>query len=640
MLFSGLLALSAAIAWVSYRSTGHHGLMALRFVSLTLLAYLLTDPIHSFFRTEAVKPTWMVLVDDSQSMGAASDQVKEALSAFERADTNAVRLVFRSFSTEVRDVSSPTYTADRSGTDLHLALSEPADAVILLTDGIATAGRDLLSLAERNAVPVHVIAAGDTTKQLDVALLDADFPETAFLGTDLAVPVRMVASGYAGRDITLLVLENGAEIARESVRFETDDAFASPVFILPMSQEGTRRFEVIAEPLDGESSESNNRIRAAVRVESKRVKVLHAVFEVHPDIETITGIYRSDPTLEVSMQRFQAVILDSADVLVVHGWPTNPEWIASINRASQRIPVLFAPLPVSYKSQPRFVPNRVVEKIVLPVPSGLHPITDLPTLAADRMPYLYGPLPDTSRGRFDMRLSSSTQGYLLETSRNLNPRQAVLHAWGWYQLTQSPTETEQEWNRVFFLNLMRWLSVSSAESRMRIEVFPTQLTEDQPFRFNVRLFNDSGEPQDGADVTARVLGLVYRLEASGAGLYRLNVPSIPEGFHEVEIRASVNGSEVASERRSVDSGPSQVEFRRMVRDQALLTSLAERTGGRFAELRDANSISELVRFIESQPVQTLELEETVQVARHPAWFILLFMLLGAEWFWRRRVFLP
>jgi hypothetical protein len=640
MLFSGLLALSAAIAWVSYRSTGHRGLMALRFASLALLAYLLTDPIHSFFRTESVKPTWVVLVDDSQSMGASSDQVKEALSAFERADTNAVRLVFRSFSTEVRDVSSSTYTADRSGTDLHLALSEPADAVILLTDGIATAGRDPLSLAERNAVPVYVIAAGDTTKPLDVALLDADFPESAILGSELAVPVRMVATGYAGREVSLIVLENGTEIARESIRFDTDDAFASPVFILSMSQEGTRRFEVVAEPLEGESSESNNRIRAAVRVESKRVKVLHAVFEVHPDIETITGIYRSDPTLEVSMQRFQAVVLDSADVLVVHGWPTTPELIASINRAAQRVPVLFAPLPVSFKTQPRFVPNRVVEKIVLPVPSGLHPITDLPTLAADRMPYLYGPLPDTTRGRFDARLLSSTQGFMLETSRTLNPRQAVLHAWGWYRLTQSPTEAEREWNRAFFQNLMRWLSVSSAESRMRIEGFPTQLTEDQPFRFNVRLFNDSGEPQDGADVTARVLGSVYRLEASGAGLYRLDVPSIPEGFHEVDIRASVNGAEVASERRSVDSGPSQVEFRRMVRDQALLTSLAERTGGRFAELRDANSISELVRFIESQSVQTLELEETVQVARHPAWFILLIVLLGAEWFWRRRVFLP
>ena len=640
MLFSGLFALSAAIAWVSYRSSGHYGLMALRFVSLALLAYLLTDPIYSFFRTESVKPTWMVLVDDSQSMGSSSEQIKDALSAFELADTTAVRLVFRSFSTELRDVSSSSYTADRSGTDLHLALSEPADAVILLTDGIATTGRDPLSLAERNAVPVHVIAAGDTTKSLDVALLDADFPESAILGSDLAVPVRIVATGYAGQEVSLIVLENGSEIARESIRFDTDDAFASPVFILPMAQEGTRRFEVVAESLEGESSVSNNRIRAAVRVESKRVKVLHAVFEVHPDIETITGIFRSDPTLEVSMQRFQAVVLDSSDVLVVHGWPTNPELIASVNRAAQRVPVLFAPLPVSYKSQPRFVPNRVVEKIVLPVPSGLHPITDLPTLAADRMPYLYGPLPDTTRGRFDLRLASSTQGYMLETSRNLNPRQAVLHAWGWYRLTQSPTDAEREWNRAFFLNLMRWLSVSSAESRMRIEGFPTQLTEDQPFRFNVRLFNDSGEPQDGADVTARVLGSVYRLDASGAGLYRLDVPSIPEGFHEVDIRASVNGVEVASERRSVDSGPSQVEFRRMVRDQALLTSLAERTGGRFAELRDANSISELVRFIESQPVQTLEREETVQVARHPAWFILLIVLLGAEWLWRRRVFLP
>ncbi|MEN9839573.1 MAG: hypothetical protein RL177_1052 [Bacteroidota bacterium] len=640
MLFSGLLALSAVIAWISYRSTGHKALMGLRFVSLAILAYVLTDPIHTFFRTESIKPSWVVLVDDSQSMESSTARVKEALTALESADTSAVSLVFRSFSDEIREVTSESYTADRSGTDLHRALSESADAYILITDGIATTGRDPLALAERTAAPVHVLAAGDTLKLKDIALLDADFPETAIVGSELAVPVRLVASGFPGRDVIVTVLENGTEIARESVRMESDDAFASPVFLLPMSEEGIRRFEVIAESQDGETSVANNRIRASVRVESKKVNVLHAIYEVHPDIETMTGIFRTDPTLEVTMQRFKPVVLDSADVLVVHGWPGNPEIVASINRAAQRVPVLFAPLPVTYKTQPRFVPNRVVEKIVLPVHIGLHPITDLPTLAVDRMPYLYGPLPDTSRGRFDVRLASSTQGFLLETSRSLNPRQAVLHAWGWFRLGQSPTDAEREWTRAFFLNLMRWLSVSQAESRMRIEGFTPRISQDQPMRFNVRLFNDSGEPQNDADVTARVLGSVYRLEASGAGLYRLDVPSIPEGFHDVEISASVNGAVVATERRSVDSGPSQVEFRRLVRDQALLTSLASRTGGRFSDLKDATSIDEMVRFINEQPVQTQELEETLQVARHPAWFVLLLVLLTAEWFWRRRVFLP
>lgn len=640
MLFSGLLALSAAIAWISYRQTGFRGLMALRFASLALLAFLLTDPIHTFSRTETLKPTWMVMVDASQSMSGSEALVVDALEALEAADTSAVRLVFRSFSDVVDEVSASTYAADRSGTHLHAALSDPADAYILITDGIATTGRDPLALAERHAVPVHVIAAGDTLKRRDVALLDADFPETAITGSTIPVPVRIAASGYAGTEIVVRLTENGAEIAREVVRFESDDDYASPVFPLPLTEEGTRRFEIEVAPLDGELSVSNNRIRAAVLVESKRTKVRHQVYEVHPDIETITGIFRTDATLEVSMRRFEAVELDSTDVLVVHGWPRQPEWVASINRAAQRVPVLFAPLPVTYSTQPRYVPNRVIEKIVSPVPSGLHPITDLPALAVDRMPYLYGPLPDTSLGRFDVRLMSSTQGFLLETSRSSMPRQAVLHAWGWYRLAQSPTDSEREWTRTFFLNLMRWLSAGSAESRMRIEGFPTQLTEDQPFRFKVRLFDDSGEPQDGADVTAKVLGSVYRLEAAGGGLYRLDVPSVPEGFHEVEVSASVNGASVASETRSVDSGPSQVEFRRLVRDQALLSSLAERTGGRFAEVSSPDAITDLVRFIESQPVQTLELEETLQIVRHPAWFILLILLLGAEWVWRRRVYLP
>ncbi len=641
MLLTGLLALSAAIAWLSYRSTPHIALPLLRFASLAILAYVLTDPLLTFTKNETVKPKWLVLADDSQSMSAVSSDVLSALKALESADTSGVSLRFRSFATEVRQLTSSTYLADQVGTNLHLALAEPADVILLITDGIATTGKDPLMIAERNAVPIHVIAAGDTTRFKDIALLDADFPPNASTDSELAVPVRVVVTGYKGSAVTLRLLENGAEIESKSIQINEDEQFIAPVFNLRLKEEGLRRFEVVADGFADEKSTANNRIRASVKVESKRIRVLHAVYEIHPDIETITSVYRSDPTLDISMQRFSILNADSADVLVIHGWPSDPIQIAAINRAIQRIPALIAPLPVTFKNGPaRFVAGRIFEKLILPVAQGAHPVTDLPVIAVDRMPYLFGPLPDTTRGQYELRLASSTQGFLLETSRSQRPRQAVLHAWGWYRLSQSPTAAEQEWNRTFFLNLIQWLSASESESRMDVEAFPRQLTQDTPLRFNVRLRNDSGEPQNGADVIARVLGSVYRLEASGSGFYSFAGPTLPEGFHDVEIRASVNGTEIASERRTVDTGPSQIEFRRLTRDQALLKALAERTGGTLTELGADPGVESILQMIQSMKPETKERVEKLSVARHPAWFVLLLLLLTTEWFWRRRVFLP
>jgi hypothetical protein len=641
MWFTVLLALSGLIAWLSYRKTGFHALMAIRFASLALLCYILTNPQWVSRTTDSIKQEWLVLVDESQSMESSASDINARLDELMDADTSHVRIQVIGFSGNVRPLSSTSdYNPNRIGTDIYRAFSEsvdplnPPDELILMSDGIGTTGRDPLALIEGFGVPVHVLAFGDTTLRKDVVLMDAGFPESAYLDTEIAVPVRITANGYEGNELVVRLLENGEEIDRMSLSVTSDPFFGNPVFRIRPQAEGQVRYEVRIDGLPDEQSLLNNRIRAAVRVESKRIRVLHAVYEIHPDIEAITSIYRSDPSVDVSMVRFNAIDTDSVDVLMIHGWPRNPDHIAALNTAMRRISSLIAPLPVTFSAwQGRFAGNRVVEKLITTIPTGIHPITDLPPVPIDRMPFVYGPLPDTTRGAFETRMSASTRGLILETSRSQNPRSAVLHAWGWFRLAQSPFQAEQDWNRTFFLNILDWLAVSETESRMRIDGLARQIRADEPLSFSVRLTNESGEPQDGSDVIIRLLGSDYRMEPAGAGLYQIRIPVVPEGFHSMTIEARSGDAVIASETRALESGASQIEFRRMRRDDVLLNAIAERSGG----LSDWGDIKN--RLSSAESIQ-IEREESILVARHPAWFILLLILLGTEWFWRRRVFLP
>ncbi len=641
MWFAALLAISGLIAWLSYRKTGFQTLMAIRFASLALLCYILTNPQWVSRSTDSIKQQWLVLVDESQSVESSASGIRARLGELMDADTSEVSVRFIGFSGDVRPLTSTSdYNPNRIGTDMYRAFSEsvdrlnPPDAMVLMSDGISTTGRDPLTLIEGFGVPVHVLAFGDTTVQKDVVLMDAGFPESAYLDTEIAVPVRIIANGYDGNELIVRLLENGDEIDRMTLSITSDPYFGNPVFRIRPRAEGQVRYEVRIDALPSEQSSQNNRIRAAVRVESKRIRVMHAVYEIHPDIEAITSVYRTDASVDVRMTRFSTIDTDSVDVLVIHGWPRNQEHIAALTSAMRRIPSLVGPLPVTFSNwQGRFAGNRIVEKLITTIPTGIHPITDLPPVPVDRMPFVYGPLPDTTRGAFETRMSASTRGLILETSRSQNPRSAVLHAWGWFRLAQSPFQAEQDWNRTFFLNILDWLAVSETESRMRIDGLARQIRADEPLSFSVRLTNESGEPQDGSDVIVRLLESDYRMEPAGAGLYQIRIPVVSEGFHSMRIEARSGDAVIATETRVVESGASQIEFRRMRRDDVLLNAITERSGGS----SDWTTILERLNSAESI---SIEREESILVARHPGWFILLLILLGTEWFWRRRVFLP
>lgn len=641
MWFAALLALSGLVAWLTYRKTGFHALMLIRFASLALLSYIITNPHWVARSTETVKQHWIVLVDESQSVESFESDIRSALDTFTNADTSHVLIRVVGFAQDVRPVAEMSdFNPNRIGTDIHRAFSEsvdrldPPDAVILISDGIRTTGRDPMALIDGFGIPVHVIAVGDTSSPRDVVLLDADFPESAYLGTEIAVPVRITATGYEGSELTVRLFENDSQIDVKSLSVVSGSYFVNPVFRIRPQSEGQMRYEVRIDGLPNEQSLQNNRIRASVRIESKRIRVMHAVYEIHPDIEAITSIYRRDPSVDVRMTRFNAIETDSVDVLVVHGWPRNPDHIAALNDAMRRIPTLIAPLPVTFTAwQGRFSGNRVVEKLLTTIPAGIHPITDLPQIQVGRMPFLYGPLPDTTGGAFETRMNASTRGFILETSRSQNPRSAVLHAWGWFRLAHSPFSAEQDWNRTFFLNILDWLAVSETESRMRIDGLARQVRADEPLSFSVRLSNDSGEPQDGADVLVRLLGSDYRMEPAGSGLYQIRIPVVPDGFHAIRIEARFGDVEIASESRVIESGASQIEFRRLRRDDILLNAMAERSGG-------STDQTEILSLLDAAESIAIERKETILLARHPSWFILLLILLGTEWFWRRRIFLP
>lgn len=620
-----LVMVAAAVSWVGYRSERLWLPMGLRFASLLLLAWLLTDPVWRWMRTHIDKPVWVVLVDESRSLEAFSETRNTALTTLTAIDTSGRSVRIRPFGGETTDLDAAFAGA--------LAADDP-DGIVLVSDGILTSGRDPVSRIEAAGVPVHVVPIGDPSPRRDIAVLDAGFPERAPSESPIDVPVRLIANGFTGQPLTVRLLADGTEIATQEWVPATDSDYHAPVFRIRTGAPGRTRYEVRIDPMEGESTDRNNRHIAILQVVADRIRVAHIIQETHPDVGTFHRILAEEASIELTSHRFREPVLDSADVLVIHGWPNDPDGRARLNEAIRRLPHVIAPLPVTWTHpdlRMYYGASSVAERLPMNERLGAHPITDLPALDTDRSPFLFGP--SAARGDASVILRG-TDGQPMTRIRNESPRAVILDAWGWHRWHRSPSRAESEWTARFIQQMVLWAATTDEDSGIQLDGLDDVLSDDAPVAFFARVRNSAGQPQSDADVTVRVSDRVYRMEPRGDGLYEIAFPPLPAGEHLLRVEAAIAGQPLAQTERRIESGAAPLEFRNLRRNDLLLKALADRSGG------EVGTLESVVRQIETAAPTVRDEVEVLQVRRHPAWFILLIGLLSAEWIIRRRLLKP
>lgn len=624
MLAAILVMVAGAVSWVSYRTDRLWWLMLLRFSSLVLLIWLLFDPVIRWSHPQVDKPVWMILVDESRSMEAYSGEVRRIRDRLGSIDTTSRSIRIRAFGGETTDLDAA----------LQEALAPAPAGIVLVSDGIQTSGRDPVSRAELAGVPIFTIPVGDPSPRRDIALLDAHFPERAPQQTTIDVPVRLIADGFESQPITIRILADGSEVATHTWVPDSDQAYHAPILSVRTGSAGRVRYVVRADAQTGEASDRNNRIVAVVQVTTERIRLAHVIQELHPDVGAFRQILSREATIEIRSHPFRLPPLDSADVMLIHGWPTDPDSRSALSAAIRRIPHILAPLPASWTHpdlRNTYGGGSVTERLPVLNRSGSHPVTDLPPLVTERSPYLFGPA--TTLGDAAVLMMATDGGPIIRI-RNGPPRSLTIDAWGWHRWYRSPSASETEWISRLIQQAVLWVASTDSDSGIQLEGLPDILPENAPVSFIARIRNASGQPQTDGDVTVHVADRTYRMTDRGKGLYEASIPSLPVGEHVLRVDAAVGGEPFGSVERRIESGANPLEYRQLRRNDNLLHALATRSGGRLT------TVDEVVPRIDSSRAMVHRIPVSERVRRHPAWFVLLMGLLTAEWLWRRRLLKP
>jgi hypothetical protein len=238
-----------------------------------------------------------------------------------------------------------------------------------------------------------------------------------------------------------------------------------------------------------------------------------------------------------------------------------------------------------------------------------------------------------------------TPNTVINVSERGSIRRASVSAWGWYRLYQSPIENEKAFVTQLFSNLATWTANDPDELRLKIKPIKQVFNLSDQVIINGNLNNESGEPEAEATIEFTLTPengeeRTSNMSNEGNGVYKFESSSLSPGLYSYSATARKGGREIDSQSGEFLVQDSNSELINTVRNDELLRTLANETGGQFFVWNDLQDFWATLNSNDILQQKEELVESYIFPVRSFFWFMLVLMLLGTEWIGRKYYSLP
>jgi hypothetical protein len=576
--------------------------------------------------------------------------------------------------------------ATGEGTDVWGALeaaqrryrSESLRAILLLSDGRVTRG--MVTVGDRISVPVYTVGFGDTLGGADVSVDDVSADRVGYRGMKMPVEALVRARGFTGRTIGLRLLEDGAVRSSTTLTVRTDPAALAVSFDYIPEKEGEHRLTVEAEPLSGERVTENNGESIRVHVFKDRIRILYIDqfadwnmdfvrdltarskrFEIvtvgwTPDRGYVVlpgGAAWSAPSTPAGFGANDLIIVSddarlfstraAADALV--GYVTaggSLLILADENSPAARsasFDLLQAALPVRRVRSPRIefgdysvevAPEGAGEAIAaaLTEDAKLDAMPPLPARIAGLEPAAGARVP------FVLRSGGERSSFLVVDRRGEGLSAIVLGfpLWRW---KLAGVEGERTYDS-FVGGLIQYLAEGARAPGLRIDADRAVYRTGDPIGLSVFIGGSRipgavrGEVRRKSGSARPLIGTVlFEPDSRRAGFFRARLSPLPPGEYTITASAADGGA--VSENVDIGVVQASVELLDPSRNDALLTQIAEATGGAYVRTAALPSVVPRLNLREER----IEHDDVREFRQNLFVFIAIVMCFALEWILRK-----
>ncbi len=652
----------------------HKILGVLRFLSATLLAILLLQPLIKSILTETKKPVVVLAQDESESVGTVL--AGEALETYKASwnklkDELAKKYEVReySFGSEVRegvkfemnDKISNISNVMKEVTDLYG--NQNLGAVVLATDGIYNEGSNPLYAGSKLNSPVYSVALGDTTAKKDLVLKRVFHNKIAYLGDKFSVQMDVSARNCAGANTNIVISKlDGNEVRNLQtipLNINSPDFFTTREVVLEAKEAGVQRYQISLSQVSGEKSVANNSREFFVDVLDARQKLLIVANSPHPDISALKQTLEVNKNYQITIGYINElkVNVGDFDFVVLHNLPSGKnDASAVLNILNQKkIPRMF--IVGSQTNITRF--NQVQPLITIQsnqqnsndVTGVFNPNFSLFTIDENLRRDLPNFNPVTAPfGDFQARGDAQILLYqrigkvdtkypLLLFGEDNGVKLAVLTAeglWRWRLFDYLQHQNHDIFSELIGKNF-QYVAVKSDKRRFRISTSKNIFNENEPVIFDAELYNESFELVNEPDVRLTITNadrkeFNYTFNKTTKG-YNLNAGVFPVGNYRFKGNTSFNGQNLSFDGQfSVQ--PIQLELYETTADHAMLRRLSSEYGGSVFYQNQLQTLGDSLLARDIKPV-IFTSTSTRSVINLKWIFFLILAMLSLEWFMRR-----
>ena len=332
-------------------------LFVLRFLLVSLLAFLLLSPFVKSKKRYTEKPIIVLGIDNSRSIVLGKDSTyfkndfQQDINNIENSLSENYRLDKVHFGSQMQLLDRPDFRDQASDYSMFFGeISETYSglnlgAVILAGDGINNRGIDPDFSAENISVPIYTIALGDTLQGRDIKINDTRYNSIVYLDDEFPVEVNIKANGFKGENVSAEIFAFGRRQGGQQVEISSDQFSKSLVFKIKAIKAGKQRIQVVLSTIEGELNEENNRRNIFINVLDNRQKILILANSPHPDVSAIKSSFSLNKNYEIETQFINSLKsdLNSYDLVVLHQLPSkkNPALQIINQLKSSKTPMLF-----------------------------------------------------------------------------------------------------------------------------------------------------------------------------------------------------------------------------------------------------------------------------------------------------------
>ncbi len=644
---------------------------ATRTLAVTLIAFLLLNPILKRVTKELEKPIILVGIDNSSSLqignkssfyqGQFKEDLQRLLDNLEK-DYAVESYLLGDSLREGSVVDFQDKQTNLSGffeqVD-NVYANRNVGAVVLLSDGIFNTGNDPYYTANHIKQPIYTVLMGDTTLYKDILISRINANKTVYRNNFFPIEILVRANKLNGQSSRLTIYHDDESVYEKEIRINSNN-FSEWVRVnFEAKKSGLQRYRVMVSEVEGEITKDNNVKDVFIEVIDQRKKVAIIYNSPHPDVAAIARSLESSEAYQVEsfpVDKFNGKV-EEYEMVVLHQLPSSKNPAANLIAAIQRvhIPCLYVlGTQVNYgqfnqlNTGVQILINKDMVNDAFPAYNQNYANY---TVSAS-LQQLFSNLPPVKVpfGNFKVSASASVLLYqkigavttnypLFVFNHDAENKVAVFLGdglWRWRLYDFMLENHHEEFDELIF-KTFQFLSTKLDRSFFRVmgkNVYP----ENENVRFDAELYNQNYElvndPEVLMTITSRDNKTYSYAFSRGFKTYQLDAGLFPEGDYSWEARTTYNNEKyVKTGRFSVEK--INLETMNLVADYQLMKNLASLNDGRsfrddsLSNVYDAIKENKEIKSVAHYNKQHTSLLDSIWL------LIAIIALLAAEWFLRK-----